>query len=126
MRPHKVIGDPAAPYLERWIILESKWLSVFVHRISRSDERALHDHPGHNVSLILKGGYEEITPAGSFLRRAGSIIFRKADSAHRLVISRPVWTLFLMGPMFRQWGFHCARGWTPSKSRTLCGPETEI
>lgn len=34
-----------------------------VHRIMRSDlARALHDHPWHNASLLLQGGYWEVQP----------------------------------------------------------------
>lgn len=38
---------------------------------------------------------------------------RLATSAHRveLIGSQRVWTLFLTGPVVREWGFLCPQGW---------------
>lgn len=34
-----------------------------VHKVMRSDhDRALHDHPWHNASIVLEGGYWEVVP----------------------------------------------------------------
>lgn len=111
-------------YLERWHVLRTRWLSIYLHKIHRNDERALHDHPGNNVSILLRGSYAETTFTGCRVYRAGAVIYRPAHKAHRLTIVRPVWSLFLMGPVIRQWGFYCTRGWTSAKDRTLCGDET--
>jgi hypothetical protein len=92
----------------------------------RDDEdRALHDHPWPSVSIVVRGGYYEITRGhdGTFERRwygVGSIIFRRATYSHRVELARDADghvvqcdTLFLTGPRLREWGFHCPRGWIP-------------
>lgn len=50
-------------YLERWwLIPRNRYFNIYLHRISDSDDdRALHDHPWYNVSIILKGHYDELT-----------------------------------------------------------------
>lgn len=114
--PDFIIGPPDNPYLRRWWLWRRRWpSSCYLHQILRDDDdRALHDHPWWNVSIVLRGSYREITPAGARVRRPGSIVFRRATAAHRLeVVDGPVWTLFLTGPVVRGWGFHCPKGWVP-------------
>lgn len=118
-KPDFVIGDPDRPYLLRWwLIPRNRWFNVYLHHILRSDDdRALHDHPWWNLSIVLKGGYEEVTPAGTFWRRPGSLVLRRATARHRLILPirgggiRYCWTLFITGPKVRDWGFWCQQGW---------------
>jgi hypothetical protein len=126
-KPHFRIGTPDAPYLLRWHIFKSeRWPSLYVHKMLRDDEgRALHDHRSWNVSIVLAGGYWEVVPMVQELpasptwrrwRGPGSIIFRKATAAHRLMLPRDgsrSWSLFITGPTQRVWGFHCAWGFRP-------------
>lgn len=120
--PDFVIGPPNAPYLRRWwIIPRNRWFNIYLHEIRRSDDdRALHDHPWWNVSIILRGCYREIRNGGyRKIHRAGSIVFRRATMAHRLELPienggvRYCWSLFITGPVIRTWGFHCPKGWVP-------------
>jgi len=62
-QPHQIIGGPDDPYLLRWYVIpRNPWLNVYVHKFMRSDDdRALHDHPWWFVSLMLRGGYVEIS-----------------------------------------------------------------
>lgn len=93
-KPDFCIGDPDAPYLRRWwVIPRNKYFNIYLHNILRSDDdRALHDHPWWNLSVVLKGGYFEHMPApeNSVFKQVmkwrgrGSIVFRKAKSSHRL------------------------------------------
>ena len=117
--PDFVIGGEANPYIRRWwVIPRNRWFNIYLHEILRSDDdRALHDHPWWNLSIIISGRYVEHTiQAGGIEcrieRPAGSIKLRRASDAHRLEVG-PVscWSLFITGPVLRQWGFHCARGW---------------
>jgi hypothetical protein len=113
--PDFVIGDPDHPYMRRWwVVPRSEFCNVYLHEILRSDDdRALHDHPWDNTSMLLSGSYIEHTPEGSFLREAGSVVTRKATDPHRLEIpagGRAI-SLFLTGPKLREWGFHCPHGW---------------
>jgi len=126
-----VINDSI--YMTRWRFINApRWLGGWglrVHRIVRSDEdRELHDHPFSFLSIILWGGYteergvpfwapgesHEVPPWTRTVHRsygAGSIIFRRAEMAHRLTLDRVTWTFVVRGPIRRQWGFYTDAGW---------------
>lgn len=120
------IGGAEDTYIRRWHVVEKNdRQNIYLHQQLRDDDdRALHDHPWDNVSVILEGGYVEMMPdpqSGeivSVTRRPGDVIFRPAAAAHRLVLPRregrvvPSWSLFLTGPKLRDWGFLCPKGWT--------------
>ncbi len=114
-KPDFIIGPHAAPYLRRWwVIPRNRWFNIYLHHILASDDdRALHDHPWVNCSIILKGRYTEVTPQKAVERRAWRPVLRRAVAAHRLVImpGESCWSLFITGPIIRQWGFHCPKGW---------------
>lgn len=97
-----------------------------VHHILRSDEgRNFHDHPWPYLTVILRGGYWEITPdffdgeMRGEVRRwhgPGSMLLRRARSWHRLELpaGQTAWTLFCTGPKVQPWGFLVGRrkvGW---------------
>lgn len=118
--PDFIIGGLDNPYLLRWFVIPRNPLfNVYVHKFMRDDDdRALHDHPWFNLSVILQGRYIEHTiRAGGIHERkvysAGAIRFRSPWFSHRIELlrRRPCWTLFITGPRLRQWGFHCPRGW---------------
>lgn len=120
-KPDFIIGGDNNPYLLRWYLIpRNPVFNVYIHKFLRSDDdRALHDHPWANCSVILRGCYTEHTiAAGGIHRRevirAGQCRFRWSGRfAHRLELhAGPCWTLFLTGPRYRSWGFHCPeRGW---------------
>ena len=113
--PDFVIGEADAPYMRRWwVVPRNEFQNVYLHEILRNDDdRALHDHPWQNTSLLLIGRYREITPDGAFIREAGSLIERAATDSHRLelVDGAPCVSLFFTGAKVRDWGFHCPKGW---------------
>lgn len=119
--PDFIIGPKDAPYLRRWwVIPRNRFFNIYLHHIlSDDDDSALHDHPWANVSIVLRGFYIEHTADKRPARRsAGSVTFRRAKLAHRLALGdkgRPCWTLFITGPVTREWGFHCPKGWVPWK-----------
>lgn len=132
--PDFVIGTPASPYLIRWwVIPRNRWFNIYLHEIVRSDDdRALHDHPWINCSILLAGGYAEHTiDAGGIhhrrVRGAGSVTFRRPGAAHRLEVVPELGTtisLFITGPIVRHWGFHCpSAGWRHWKDFT--GPSAK-
>lgn len=124
--PDVVIG---VNYLSRWhVIPRNPLFNVYLHKfLGSDDERALHDHPWVNCSIVLKGSYREHTKQGSPLRRRGSIVLRRATAAHRLeVVHGPVWTLFITGPRIRAWGFHCPQGWVHWRRFTKPGDKGQI
>lgn len=131
--PDVVIGGNDNPYMRRWwLIPRNRIFNIYLHHFLRSDDdRALHDHPWWNLSVLLRGRYVEHTISAGGVnirteRRAGQLKFRIASSAHRIelfrdkartadgeVISREAacWTFFITGPTLRSWGFHCPKGW---------------
>jgi hypothetical protein len=117
--PDLIIGGADNPYLKRWYLIPRNPLfNAYLHRFLRSDDdRALHDHPWINISILLEGEYTEHTiSAGGInlraVRKAGDHKFRSPWAAHRIELhAGPCWTLFLTGPRIRTWGFHCPNGW---------------
>lgn len=118
-RPDFVIGSEDNPYLKRWWIISRNHLfNIYLHQFLRSDDdRALHDHPWFNCSILLNGEYIEHTKKTQRYRFVGHIYFRHPWIAHRVElltdkkIFSPVLTLFITGPRMRNWGFHCPQGW---------------
>jgi hypothetical protein len=115
-------------YLRRWHVLpRNNWFNVYLHSfLGSDDDRALHDHPYWNLSVILVGSYDEVIPfpnskyAVKHLRRSWRpwapwrLVLRRPASSHRIVLregERKPWTLFVTGPRVREWGFHCPGGW---------------
>lgn len=121
-KPDVTIGEN---YLYRWwIIPRNDYMNLYLHHtVGSDDDRALHDHPWDNMSYILDGEYIEITKEGEFLRQAGDVIVRPANTLHRLVIpdGKTATSLFYTGPKYREWGFECPQGWKPW--REFCDPE---
>lgn len=119
--PDIIIGGHDDPYLIRWhVIPRNPLFNIYLHLFWRSDDdRALHDHPWINCSLMLIGWYTEHTiDAGGIhhktLRSAGDIKLRLSGKhAHRIELTHGTCvTLFITGPVYRQWGFHCPeQGW---------------
>lgn len=126
------LGRPECPYLRRWAV-QAGLFSVRVHHFYRSDdERAFHDHPWWFVTLVLKGGYTDVseyetsicsrcvTPDpdcyichGETLKvetldhlGVGSVRYRPALHQHTVRVDPGgVWTVIVTGPNRRTWGF---------------------
>lgn len=124
--PDLIIGPRDNPQTLRYHIFKWRGFQFSLHKWLRSDDdRALHDHSGWNVSLILNGGYHELVrtlnpyEGRAYMdqwhwRRPWRLYARPAATPHRIAIplhARPVWTLWLRGPPMREWGFHCPKGW---------------
>jgi hypothetical protein len=112
--PDFVIGGADDPYMLRWwVIPRNRFFNIYLHKFLRSDDdRALHDHPWVNVSYLLAGTYvEHMIHAGgvrtAIRYRAGDLRFRRSITAHCIEIEEPCWSLFITGPVIREWGFHC-------------------
>ncbi len=117
-------GLPSVLYMRRWRLVDTRWGGIRVHNIVRSDgDREFHDHPFSFVSFILKGGYVETRDEPGLPRayRRGSILYRKAETLHRLTLMEhdetevdvPAWTFVVTGPRRREWGFMTEHGWIP-------------
>lgn len=108
-----VIGrDSTDVYMIRYRLFKFRWFNVYAHHFSRGDlDPCLHDHPWRFVTLILAGGYTEILANGERWRPPGTLLYRSATHRHRVVTTRPAWSVVVTGPRIRRWGFFGARGW---------------
>ena len=99
------------PYLERYYLFlkdrKTFPFNVFLHKFLKGDPEDLHDHPWGYATLILRGGYWEVTPAGKFWRGPGHWRTCSANSYHRIELEPGVtaWTLFMPFKQVREWGF---------------------
>jgi hypothetical protein len=90
-----------------------------LHHIMRSDwDRAPHDHPYDFWSFMLWGKYTEehfyrSKSYGKSVAHMFGLRFRRASDTHILTLKKPCWTLVLVGPTIRIWGFHTYMGWVP-------------
>lgn len=140
--PDRVISDRPPgedDYMRRWYLVpRNRWgFNIYLHHILRSDAaEAMHDHPWWSLSLVLRGSVVEVDDAGRATLVAGAARYRSSGYRHRLEIAphTTVWTLFVTGPVVREWGFHCPRGWVPWQQFTApgidgraagCGEETD-
>lgn len=118
-RPDVNIGKMDDVYMQRWwVIPRNRLFNIYLHHFLRSDDdRALHDHPWLNCSILLDGSYTEHTISAGGVNhhveyQAGAFKLRGPRYAHRVELTNgPCWSLFITGPTVRSWGFHCPNGW---------------
>jgi len=111
------------PYLERFYLVKRRYtlglFTVCIHRFWRSDSPTdgLHDHPWPWFVYILSGGYwEHRHNKGIALKIIGSINYGRAKKLHRIELfddEVETWTIFIMGPRIRKWGFLIGDKWYP-------------
>lgn len=103
----EVIGPTDCPLLHRWTLAQVRGRKLMVHHFQpNADDRAEHDHPASFVTVVLRGYYDDESPAGVERMRAGVVRFRAAEHRHRTRVSpRGCWTVVFMGPKRRLWGF---------------------
>lgn len=106
-------------YLFRRRIFQTPWLALYLHDIEQGDEIVanLHSHPFPFVSLILRGGYKELTaaPHGTDLGPISeqwhnsfsfNVFPRGTKKVHTIVHARPkTKTLVLAGRRRDSWGW---------------------
>ena len=108
------------PYLHRYYLLNTRWLRyifprlsyrIVLHHTVLSDDDGLHDHPWPWWSRLLSGGYYEHLPNDKVVWRGPEGGWRRCKSTdfHRLVLDpeckEETWSLFIMGPKEKPWGF---------------------
>lgn len=102
----QLLGLPECPYLKRWVFNAGKWSLRLHHWYSSDDVRAYHDHPWWFLTLVLRGGYTDLSDAGRERMTPGTVRYRPAEHRHTVLVdSGGCWTLMLTGPMVRKWGF---------------------
>lgn len=136
MKPHFTIQHNGVVYLKRWHILpRNRFLNLYLHKFEHDDDdRALHDHPWHSLSLPIIGGYWDVRRGGAMFRcKPWRFVYRRATHAHRVVLhrnadgsQRVAWSLFLTGPRIREWGFLCPQGWRSWREYAAPGDKGKI
>ena len=123
------------PYMIRYYLLfkdrccQDNCFNIFIHKIIRSDEDDLHDHPWGYFTFILSGGYwetigdvgfdsenNEITKMTTIRHWRKRFFMQKVSDTHihRLELEKdentgyenPCWTLFIPFKRTREWGFY--------------------
>lgn len=118
-------------------------IKLMIHHFNpHADERDFHDHPRPFWTFCIAGEYLDIgicpeckgsgkgnrfgrvgNPClvchgtGSGIQdviRPGSLRYRRAGHTHKTYVPKGCWTIVLMGPIRRKWGF---QHWNPLKSR---------
>lgn len=122
--PDLIIKRPEGTYNNRWwIIPRNPFFNIYLHLFHLSDESfAHHDHPWlFNLSWILSEGYLEHMGRLVYCRAVGDIVFRWGAAPHRIELFSgrfgpvPCISLFITGPVVRDWGFLCRGGWKSHK-----------
>jgi hypothetical protein len=108
-------GNGVCPvYLERWVIKEAFSCGIYLHHFI-GDDWAIdpHDHPRRFISIGLKGWYYEDvfnsdgTQADTLRFDAPWVRSFPAEHLHRVRASQcgDCWTLVIVLPKTRRWGF---------------------
>jgi hypothetical protein len=119
----EVIGQESCPMMLRWEFLNWGFVKAMVHYFpAEVSDRDPHDHPRPFVTLVLRGNYRdeswlpgdtthtasgiELPPPHGERIHTGAFRYRRADHLH-IVETDGVgcWTLVVMGPVVRDWGF---------------------
>jgi hypothetical protein len=133
-KPNVILHKPDGEiYLRRWWLIPRNrfGFNIFLHHFLSSDEdRALHDHPWWNISILLSGSYLEYMPENvdewiqnknrkQIVKKRYPLIpiYRNINSIHKieLINNKPIWTIFITGPVVREWGFMCPTFWRHNK-----------
>jgi len=114
------IGPPECPILFRRTLVSRRSFKVLWHRfVPGASDVDPHDHPRAFLTIVLRGGYDDVTPlylAGERVERlrAPAIRYRRAQHAHvTRVHPDGATTLVIMGPLVRAWGFVRDGRWMP-------------
>lgn len=114
--PHKELGwEQIQEKFTRFTLFRNRWFTVYLHRLDAPQWHPdCHDHPWKFVTLLLRGGYEELIGNTIHWRRPGSILYRPAESSHNVRTRGVAWSLVIRGRTRRKWGFQTCR--IPSQS----------
>lgn len=124
----EVIGPPECPILYRWTLLpwgelkhedaSVRW-KLMIHRfLPNADDRDMHDHPRGFVTVVVRGWYDDhnldvgTNVISTERMRPGKIRYRPAKHIHRTRVGpKGCWTIVVMGPIERAWGFWRGGRW---------------
>lgn len=135
----EILRNPTddSEYIRRYVLIDCKYFGVYLqHFIAPDWSRDPHDHPRRFISIGLSGGYTEeifymmsrtlngkyidtvVYPYHTLDRQAPFINNIPAERIHRISKLRAgedTWTLCLVGPRWRRWGFCTKNGYVSAK-----------
>ena len=103
-------------HFRRWELLKTRWFSIYIHGIYAADEdKHLHNHPWDYTSITLKGKFIEETQTGFNLMKPFKMVTRDGKDYHKIkeLKSKSVYTLFIVSPIKRLWGYRVDGRWMP-------------
>jgi len=123
--PDLVVGRiGGVPYLNRWYLIpRNPFCNAYLHQFLLPDiDEAPHDHPWRSLSFALEGDHAELHGKPESLQRRaikkGDVTYRGLNHIHRVLLNENpnpdeheydiAYTLFITGPIKRQWGFWCS------------------
>lgn len=141
----ELIGNPECPLMHRWTLLSGRWGKLLIHRFMPDvEDPDVHDHPRSLLIFVLRGSYDDMVlcpscgdqsgrtiwdetckcvregRAGLVLgqhMRVGMVVYRPAEHAHATHAGpKGAWTICLMGPVRRPWGFWRDGRWWPFRA----------
>lgn len=104
----ELIGPTDCPIMWRRTLVSVRLGKLLWHRfMPNASDKDCHDHPSSFVTVVLRGGYDDVQPDGTVDElRAPTIRFRPAEHAHVTKVGPEGATTFVvMGPKRRPWGF---------------------
>ena len=124
--PYEPIGRNGVTYLDRWVLARWGERRLYLHRFRFDDPEQPHNHPRTFVSFLFWGSYEEevLQPDGTLRGhriRAPHLRRFPPEHAHRIVRCRGAWSLVLVGPWRREWGFRSGEAWVKHDERPESG-----
>lgn len=106
IRWKEALGNKDCPYAYRWTF--NFWFfAIRVHQwLKTEDRRYMHDHPWNFITLVLKGGYVDVTETGRDALKIFSVRYRPATHKHYVEVNEGgCVTILLTGPVIRNWGY---------------------
>ena len=100
------LGLPECPYMRRYMFVFFGY-SIRVHVWYRSDDkRFMHNHAFNFITIVLKGGYVDVSDETHDRMAIGSIRYRNANHTHFVGWPSPnTITLLFCGKKKQNWGF---------------------
>lgn len=105
----ELIGPTDCPIMWRRTVASGRLGKLLVHRfMPNAADKDCHDHPRDFLTIVLRGGYDDVNPYGFVDRlRAPAIRYRRAEHAHitRVHDDGALTVYIMLGNVRRAWGF---------------------
>jgi|SRR6185436_1243939 len=114
----EIISKQGIIHFRRYRLLQTPLFSIYIHQICQSDTDDMHDHPWHFLSIILKGGYREISRSFPYFKDLkvvdyypGDVIVHHLNDVHKIsLLNKSVWTLVFVFGRKKYWGYRLKDG----------------